>query len=59
MGRRVISAIPGFMENFKAPIKRLGEAQDIAEVVSFLLSDAASYVTGQQLTIDGGFGIAR
>ena len=36
------------------PMKRLGEGDDIATGVLFLLSDAASYVTGKVLEIDGG-----
>jgi 3-oxoacyl-[acyl-carrier protein] reductase len=36
------------------PLKRFGEAQDIAGVVSFLLSPDAAYVTGQTLVCDGG-----
>ncbi|TWP35467.1 SDR family oxidoreductase [Leekyejoonella antrihumi] len=36
------------------PLKRLGEPDDIAGVVSFLLSDDAGWVTGQTVTIDGG-----
>ena len=35
-----------------------GSADDIAPVVVFLLSDAARYMTGQVLRIDGGLGIA-
>ena len=33
---------------------RLGEASDIAGVVSFLCSPAAGYITGQVLSVDGG-----
>jgi 3-oxoacyl-[acyl-carrier protein] reductase len=36
------------------PLRRLGEPQDIAEALAFLLSPAASYITGQELVIDGG-----
>jgi 3-oxoacyl-[acyl-carrier protein] reductase len=36
------------------PLARFGEPEDIAKVVSFLVSDAASYVTGQTLHVDGG-----
>jgi NAD(P)-dependent dehydrogenase (short-subunit alcohol dehydrogenase family) len=36
------------------PMQRLGEPEEVATVVDFLLSDAASYVTGQALNIDGG-----
>ena len=36
------------------PLKRLGVPEDIAGAVAFLLSDAASWITGQTLVVDGG-----
>jgi len=39
----------------KIPIKRLGQPEEIANLVSWLVSDSNSYLTGQNLVIDGGF----
>lgn len=36
------------------PLGRVGEAAEVAEVIAFLCSDAASYVTGQTIVVDGG-----
>lgn len=36
------------------PLKRIGKVQEIAELVGFLASDSASYITGQVINIDGG-----
>lgn len=36
------------------PLKRIGTAEDIARAVAYLLSDDASYVTGENLRVDGG-----
>lgn len=38
----------------KIPMSRLGEAQEVASVVGFLASDAASYVTGETIQVNGG-----
>ena len=40
-------------------LNRLGTAEDCAGAVSFLLSPAAGYITGQVLSIDGGMGISQ
>lgn len=40
--------------NDKIPLGRAGEAHEIATSVAFLLSDAASYITGQTLHVNGG-----
>lgn len=39
----------------KNPLKKVGEAKDIAQAAVFLLSEKASWITGQILHVDGGF----
>ena len=48
---------PSFVTRYEAkvPMGRLGNPDDIAPAVSFLLSDEAKYITGQNLVIDGGW----
>lgn len=48
---------PIFVENYenKVPLARMGNPNDIAPSVSFLLSDEAKYITGQNLIVDGGW----
>jgi len=41
----------------RIPLGYMGAPQDIAAVVSFLVSDGARYITGQVITVDGGLGI--
>ena len=46
-----------FVNNYnkKVPMKRMGDPKDIVSAVHYLLSDEASYVTGHNLVIDGGW----
>ncbi len=41
----------------RIPFERFGSGQEIAEVVAFLASDAAGYVTGQDVVVAGGYGL--
>lgn len=49
-------APPGMLDNFKKtiPLGRLTEPQDIANTITFLVSDAAVDIVGQTISIDGG-----
>ena len=38
----------------RIPLGRFGLAEDVASAVAFLCSDAAAYITGQTLVVDGG-----
>lgn len=39
------------------PLRRFGTARDVAEAVCFLASDAAGFISGQKLDVDGGYGV--
>jgi len=48
-----------FVNNYtkKVPFSRMGNPSDISPVISFLISEKANYITGQNIIIDGGFSI--
>ena len=48
---------PELVEGIKAqtPLKRFGQAEEVASAVAFLCSDEAAFITGQALAVDGGF----
>jgi NAD(P)-dependent dehydrogenase (short-subunit alcohol dehydrogenase family) len=70
-GIRVNSVHPGFIDTpmvaqvkgteieqliiGNTPMGRMGRSEEVAEVIAFLASDAASYMTGSEVYVDGGW----
>jgi len=60
---RMNNVLPGFIDSLpekeqfrqRIPMGRYGRVQEIADVVGFLASDGAGYITGQNIRVDGGF----
>ena len=62
MGIRMNNVLPGFIDSLpekpdrvaRIPAGRYAEVAELSQVVRFLISDEASYITGQNLRVDGG-----
>ena len=61
-GVRMNNVLPGFIDSLpeseerrrQVPMQRYGQMAEIAATISFLISDGAGYMTGQNLRVDGG-----
>ncbi len=59
---RMNNVLPGFIDSLpekqefrdRIPMQRYGKSEEIAGVIAFLASDAAGYMTGQNIRVDGG-----
>ncbi len=59
---RMNNVLPGFIDSLpekaefrsRIPMQRYGRTEEIAEVIAFLASDGAGYITGQNIRVDGG-----
>jgi len=61
-GIRMNNVLPGFIDSLpekedrrvRIPMGRYGRAEEVSELIGFLASDKSSYITGQNIRIDGG-----
>lgn len=61
-GIRMNNVLPGFVDSLpekpertaRIPVGRYARVREVSDVVTFLVSDASSYITGQNLRVDGG-----
>ena len=59
---RMNNVLPGFIDSLpektefkeRIPMRRYGKTEEIADVIAFLASDGAGYITGQNIRVDGG-----
>ncbi len=59
---RMNNVLPGWIDSLPAteerrdgvPLKRYGTSEEVAAIISFLASDGAAYITGQNIRVDGG-----
>ncbi len=59
---RMNNVLPGFIDSLpekkefrdRIPMQRYGKTEEIADVIAFLASDSAGYITGQNIRVDGG-----
>lgn len=59
---RMNNVLPGFIDSLpekedrraRIPMGRYGTAEEVADLIAFLASDASSYITGQNIRVDGG-----
>ncbi|MEN0048712.1 MAG: SDR family oxidoreductase [Bacteroidota bacterium] len=56
MDEESLNGFAAAMQN-RVPLKRFGQPEDIAELVAFLVSDRASFITGGEYNIDGGINV--
>ena len=59
---RINNVLPGFIDSLpekegvaqRVPMKRYGKMEEVSELIAFLASDKAGYITGQNIRVDGG-----
>lgn len=54
---KLVSEIPKrfkMLTEAKTPLRRLGEVEDVAQAISFLISEKASFITGETIRVNGG-----